>query len=104
MKKAKFQWQYIGTRNITQGSKVRETIDQIQAAELWKIRNTRFNLLAVISKGKVTPWFKCTGLFFNSNCLVYKLSSPNLTWKNHFCSESTKACISRQIDSVSLRF
>ena len=33
-----------------------------------------------------------------------KWSSPNLTWKNHFCSESTKACISRQVDSVSLRF
>ena len=76
MKKAKLQRQYIGTRNITQGSTVRETIDQIQAAELWKICNTRFNLLAVISKRKATRWFKCTGLFFNSNCLVYKIIKP----------------------------
>ena len=40
------------------------------------IRKTRFNLLGVIYKGKWTRLFKCTGLFFNSDCLVYKIIKP----------------------------
>ena len=62
---------------------------------IMEIRKTRFNLLGVIYKGKGTRLFTVQGCFSILIVLFTKLSSPNLTWKNHFRSDSTKACISR---------
>lgn len=95
MKKAKLQRQYFEARNIAQGSKVRQTIDQNQAAELWKFATQDSVYQTLYKKAKELASLNVQGCSSILIVLFTKLSSPNLTWKNQFCSESTKAYISR---------